>query len=263
MQSLTGYKVGGEGQPILLLHSSMSSKAQWKMLTSQLQENYRTLAVDLWGYGEAPYPAHLAERFRLQDEVDRVLAVLEQEQQDNAPLHVVGHSYGAATALRFATQYPERILSLTIYEPVAFHLLSPEEPAFLEIVDVVKGLERTLAQNDEMSATQQFIDYWSGPGAFKRYPSDIRNALSGQIRKVALDFKALIEEPTRLQDYASFPFNTYLMAGEKSPLSSRRISERMKESLPNLEFKQTPWGHMAPITHVAEINDLILARFLD
>ncbi|ABC31142.1 predicted Hydrolase or acyltransferase (alpha/beta hydrolase superfamily) [Hahella chejuensis KCTC 2396] len=263
MQSLTGYKISGDGQPILLLHSSMSSKAQWKMLTSQLQDNYRTLAVDLWGYGEAPYPTHLAEHFSLQDEVERVVAVLAQTVGNSAPVHVVGHSYGAATALRFATQHSERVLSLTIYEPVAFHLLSREEPAFLEIAEVVKKLEETIAQNDEMGATQQFIDYWSGPGAFKRYPADIRNALSGQIRKVALDFKALIEEPTRLEDYADFTFSTYLMAGEQSPLSSRRISERLRESLPNLEFKQTPWGHMAPITHVADINELILARFMD
>jgi pimeloyl-ACP methyl ester carboxylesterase len=38
-------------------------------------------------------------------------------------MHLVGHSYGGGVALRAAVERPERIASLTLYEPSAFHPL--------------------------------------------------------------------------------------------------------------------------------------------
>ncbi|TMH69675.1 MAG: alpha/beta fold hydrolase, partial [Betaproteobacteria bacterium] len=40
-------------QPIVLLHCSGSSGAQWRALAAQLGEHYRVLAPDLIGYGAA------------------------------------------------------------------------------------------------------------------------------------------------------------------------------------------------------------------
>ena len=41
---------------IVLLHSSMSSKAQWATLVEQLTPDFRCIPLDLLGYGTAPYP---------------------------------------------------------------------------------------------------------------------------------------------------------------------------------------------------------------
>ena len=41
---------------IVLLHSSMSSKAQWATLVDQLAPDFRSIPLDLLGYGAAPYP---------------------------------------------------------------------------------------------------------------------------------------------------------------------------------------------------------------
>ena len=112
------YAESGFGETVLLLHSSASSGAQWRYLTESLQETYRFLAPDLYGYGETDAwpgqgPLGLAEEAALAD----------ADLGNSDTLHLVGHSYGGAVALQFALQHADRLRSLTLIEPVAFHLL--------------------------------------------------------------------------------------------------------------------------------------------
>ena len=44
-----GLRVEGCGPPIVLLHSSMSSKSQWRELIESLRDRYRLIAIDLLG----------------------------------------------------------------------------------------------------------------------------------------------------------------------------------------------------------------------
>jgi pimeloyl-ACP methyl ester carboxylesterase len=82
------------------------------------------VALDLYGYGESDsWPGN--GPFTLTAEAALADAVLPT---GNGLIHLVGHSYGGAVALRFATQYPERLRSLVLIEPVAFHLLRDEGP---------------------------------------------------------------------------------------------------------------------------------------
>ncbi len=46
------YTRAGSGAPIILLHSSASSKEQWDAVRHRLQDRFEVLAVDLHGYGE-------------------------------------------------------------------------------------------------------------------------------------------------------------------------------------------------------------------
>ena len=39
------------------------------------------------------------------------------------PMHLVGHSHGAAVALEIAIQRPDLVRSLTLIEPAVYHLL--------------------------------------------------------------------------------------------------------------------------------------------
>ena len=47
----------GQGQPVVLIHSSVSGNRQWGPLTEALKDRYRVLAINLFGYGETtPWP---------------------------------------------------------------------------------------------------------------------------------------------------------------------------------------------------------------
>src|SRR5690348_9869377 len=114
-----GYSEAGSGETVLLLHATASSSAQWFDLAGVLRANCHVVAPDLYGYGETdPWPGN--RPFALSEEAALADAVLPR---DGRPVHLVGHSYGGAVALRFALQQPERLRSLVLIEPVAFHLL--------------------------------------------------------------------------------------------------------------------------------------------
>ena len=107
------------GRPVVLLHSSANSGAQWRALRADTEARYRVLALDLYGYGGTdPWPGHRA--LTLADEAALAEALIER---CDAPVHLIGHSYGGAVALRVALHRPESIATLTLIEPTAFNLL--------------------------------------------------------------------------------------------------------------------------------------------
>jgi pimeloyl-ACP methyl ester carboxylesterase len=242
---------------VVLLHSSMSSKSQWSALKAQLGDAYRCIAVDLQGYGGSPFPADAGEDYvhTLAHEVDAVAAAIASELEPGDAFHLIGHSFGGACALHMARRMPQRVLSLTLFEPVAFHLLPAAHPAKAEIVGVV---ERIHASTSDRDATRIFIDYWNRAGSFDAAPDNAQAKMMSQIAKVRLDFQALLGEPATLEDLSMLTMPALVMAGEKSPASTRLLVEQLGVSLPNATALTTRTAHMGPITHADVVNPLIV-----
>ncbi|WP_082616859.1 alpha/beta fold hydrolase [Massilia sp. Root418] len=243
---------------VVLLHSSMSSKGQWAELMAQHDSSYRFIAVDLLGYGKSPFPAGAEADFSLGHEVDAVNAAIAGKLAPDECFHLIGHSYGGATALRMARQLRARVLSLAVFEPVAFHLLPEDDAARLEIENVVADIHCAAGAQD---AARTFIDYWNRAGAFDALPEAQQQRFAAQIAKVKLDFQALLGEAATLADMAALDMPALVLSGERSPQSTRRVAECLAAALPNGAAMQTKGGHMAPITHAAVVNAL-LAGFL-
>jgi len=109
----------GSGDPVVLLHSSGSSATQWRSLAERLGERYKVIAPNLYNYGgTSQWPGR--RPFHLECEAEIVLALLKRV---NKRAHLVGHSYGGAVALHVAGLRRDLLQSLTLIEPVAFHLL--------------------------------------------------------------------------------------------------------------------------------------------
>lgn len=242
---------------VVLLHSSMSSKSQWSSLKSQLGDAYRCIAVDLQGYGASPFPADAGDDYvhTLAHEVDAVAAAIASELEPGEAFHLIGHSFGGACALHMARRMPQRVLSLALFEPVAFHLLPESHPAKAEIVGVVARIHASASDRD---ATRIFIDYWNRAGAFDAAPESAQAKMMSQIAKVRLDFQALLGEPATLDDLSMLTMPSLVMAGEHSPASTRRLVEQLGESLPNASALKTRTAHMGPITHADVVNPLIV-----
>lgn len=235
----------------------MSSQSQWNKLVARESQHYRFVAVDLLGYGRAPFPEEV-ERFTLGAEVDAVMAAIAAHVDADEPFHLVGHSYGGATALRLARELGPRVQSLCVFEPVAFHLLPPGAPALAEIRAVVAAIEAAPSRTD---AARRFIDYWNAEGTFAALPASQQARFAAQIDKVKLDFRALLGEPATLEDCARMEVPALVLSGSASPQSTRGVAALLAAALPHACALQTPGGHMAPITHADAVNDAI-ASFL-
>jgi pimeloyl-ACP methyl ester carboxylesterase len=252
------YLERGRGEPLVLLHSSGCSGAQWRALAERLSARYRVLAPDLYGYGAtAPWPGR--GPLRLAHEAQIVRAMLERA---GAPAHLVGHSYGGAVALHVAREDDAALRSLMLVEPVAFHLLHGRDArALAEIIAVAERVAAAVACGDYEGGFAGFVDYWSGAGAWDAIPAAKRTAMAARLAKVALDFHATLSEPARLEDFGMTAVPTLLVRGERSPRPTRRICELLASVLPECRLETVAGaGHMAPLTHREQVNALITAN---
>jgi pimeloyl-ACP methyl ester carboxylesterase len=103
------YYVGGEGEPLVLVHGLGGSAANWLALVPLLLPGRRLLVPELPGHGGSePLPAASS----LSAYADRIGLLLERE--GLAPAAVVGHSLGGAIALRLAIRRPELVSALVL-----------------------------------------------------------------------------------------------------------------------------------------------------
>jgi len=255
----TEYFVAGEGTPVVLLHSSMSSKEQWLRLCQTLQEQNRVIAIDLYGYGSAPFPCN-PETFSLLEEAERIDRIV-CNLVGNSQFHLVGHSYGGATALRYTYANKTRIRSLVIFEPVAFHLLDPGSAVLAGIIDIAGQVKSAVGCNNYSEATRLFIDYWSGSGTYRGLSDSKKRSLDACIAKVVLDFQAGISDPLTLDDYDSITTPVCLITGTRSREATRQITRNLADTLARAQLHSVDGAHMAPVSH-AEIVNPIITRFI-
>jgi len=246
----------GAGSAVVLLHCTLSSKNQWRGLSSLLAGEHRVIAVDLYGYGETPMPEKSGE-FTLWDEAELVASALERLLAPGESCHLVGHSYGGAVALCFAQRHPERISTLTVFEPVAFHLLHRDDPGLAPVLAMMAELARLLAAGLRAEAAATFLDYWSGPGSFAHYPARVQQDFARRTPKLALDFQALTGTPLTLDDYRGLALPVTVIAGRSSRLPALRVAEELCGALPDCRLRWVETGHMGPVTHPELLNPII------
>jgi pimeloyl-ACP methyl ester carboxylesterase len=243
-----------KGDNIICLHSSMSSARQWDGLMQRLQYTYRVTALDLHGYGKAPQ-WETGTVFSLDREVE-LMANLVSEL--DGPIHLVGHSYGGAVAIKAAQTYGKRISSLTLYEPVIFAALfsaDSDRAASDEIILLIEDLQYHFRCGDLFQAAQRFIDYWSGTGTWASIPVEAKSGLSKKMPTVLGNFEAILSEPNALADLASIEIPTLCLSGQESPRSVNAITDLLKRQLPQATARRFPgMGHMGPITHSEIVN---------
>lgn len=250
----------GSGEPVIWLHSSGTSKRQWRRMIEALPAGYRHLALDLWGYGETPMPDCSAD-FSLNDE-----AALAERFFDrfDGPCRLVGHSYGGAVALKVAQRNPARIRSVFAYEPVLFHLLEGRDDAAAERAEIGGVSQRTqdsVAAGDFAAASETFVRYWSGDPAWEALPQERRDQLAAVAPKAACDFAALHEESAPAPDYFVDGLKTRIAAGAGSPAPARKVASILGEARPGALEIIPEVGHMAPITHPQPVLEALLRHW--
>lgn len=256
MKPVAFARESGLGPAVLCLHSSGASSRQWDALAERLAGRHRVLAADLAGHGKSPGWG-AGEAPSLEGEVARLVPLLAGEGR----VHLVGHSYGAAVAIKLALALPGRVASLALYEPVLFRFLldAPgRDPGGEEIVRAAATMRAALAAGDGERSARTFVDYWSGEGAWSRIEAAARATIVERMPAVMGCFDALFGDGTRRDELARLHVPALLVSGTGSPASSRGVAAMLSGALPRLRRRVLEGvGHMGPVTHPGTVNPLI------
>jgi pimeloyl-ACP methyl ester carboxylesterase len=174
------YAEAGRGTPVIFVHGSLSDGEYWTDQIAPFSEHYRVFAYSR----RYNYPNVNPTRHGYSAVVDA-----EDLAEFIHALHlrstvVIGHSYGALTALFLAAKHPELVRALVLAEPPAMSLLahvSGKQTAkgkmMLDDIErrMVAPMRREFGKGDRNAGVATFIDYvFDDPRAWEKLSESSR-----------------------------------------------------------------------------------------
>ncbi len=131
------YEVLGRGRPLIFVHGWLGSWRYWIPTMQALSSEYRTYAVDLWGFGDS---GKRADRYGLEAQAELLHGFMHQLGILKAAF--IGHGLGAAVVAIFAQKYPDwadRMMAVSI--PLTGAAITPRliGTSVVNIVETVLG----------------------------------------------------------------------------------------------------------------------------
>lgn len=122
------YAEEGAGEKTLLfIHGLSSNLDAWKKNIGELKSDYRTIAVDLPGYGKS---SRNRKDYSLKDYADMLQEFIQKKDLKNVIL--VGHSMGGQIAMHSVLEYPETFEKLILIAPAGIETFTEQEAALMK-----------------------------------------------------------------------------------------------------------------------------------
>lgn len=253
----THYIDMGQGDTVVLLHAGGTSSGHWRKVAPLLQNGFHLIAPDLIGFGETE--SWRGERELTHDDQADLVRDIVGRAADGR-VHLVGHSYGGAVAVRFALRYPEAVESLVLIEPVLSPLLPQVGEAAL--FESERALARSFIEDAEagrsVSAWRRFIDHHNGDGTWEGLSGNARYRFLSMTRETADAYRSNLNNPTTLGDLEALDVRTMVVCGGRTSETYRRICAILRDYLPRctaLDLDDA--AHMSPLSDPERVAEAI------
>lgn len=111
-------RVGGQGEPVVLLHGYPQTHVCWHKVAPLLAARFTVVCPDLRGYGDSGHPPAGADSAGYSKRAMARDVVQAMERLGFHRFAVVGHDRGARVAYRMALDFPDRITKLAVLDIV-------------------------------------------------------------------------------------------------------------------------------------------------
>lgn len=231
----------------LAIHCTLAHSGAWRGLGEIMADELTLVAMDMACHGKS---GDWDRTGNLHD----VVTDMARSVMDDAPMDLIGHSFGATVALRLAVENPERVRSVTMIEPVYFAALIHDDPhqGTLYAQNHAPFAE-AFATGDMMEAARVFNRDWGDGTKWENVPQKAREYMAARIHFVTGSSAFLRDDSAGLMrpgmfDRAAMP--GLLIDADQSPPVSGLINDSLARRLPNTARVTVQGaGHMVPITH--------------
>ena len=163
----------GAGEPLLLVHGSVSEARTWQRHIEILSESFDVIAPSLRYFGSQPWPDEGSE-FGTERHAHDVLELIDALNLSN--ILCVGWSYGGNVAFHCGIIKPEKFRQFFLYEPATGSLIKntqKRENATKDRVDMFSRTAELLQTEQPKDVIEKFLDDVTGlPGAYQSMPKE-------------------------------------------------------------------------------------------
>jgi pimeloyl-ACP methyl ester carboxylesterase len=250
-------ELSGAGRPLVLLHGLGADRSQVRTALPP-PDGFQCVYPDLPGHGETPLQVGAGEigfdRF-----ATLLRGVLDRLEIERAVIG--GISMGAAIALRFALEAPERVAGMVLIRPS--WLDGPARP-HLEIVERVGHWQERLPKDAE-ALLESDPDYADLRNVNPQAAQSVRGLLTRrQAREGARVLGAMVADRpfARLDALGGITCKALVVANEGDPLHPIYIGRTLAVMLAHARLQMIPSRYLAPAEHLTALRGEV-GQFLD
>jgi pimeloyl-ACP methyl ester carboxylesterase len=253
------YGLRGAGKtPIVLVHGSWDSHADWDLLVPGLAESFRVLTYDRRGHSQS---GRLTGQGSIREDVADLAGLIDH--LSLGPAWVVGNSFGASITLRLAGERPDLLRGVIAHEPPIFAVLANDPVLAPMLEDVGKSVDavaRRIAAGDHVGAAEQFVETVAlGPGTWAQLPDHSRQTFIENAPTFLDEAKDPEQSTFDFEWIADFSRPLLLTKGGQSPPIFALVVAMLAEALPDAEVVTFPdAGHIPHVTHPNAYLEAIL-----
>lgn len=229
----------GDGEPLIFIHGTIGDYRAWISRMQPYSKDYRVVSYSRrYAWPNAQKFDSLVD-YSVRIHADDLFALIQK--LGFKKVHLVGHSYGAYTALTMALDHPELVQSLVLGEPPAASLAENSErgqesfDAFLE--NNLRPAARAFRADRNEAGLEHFIQGVMGDEfRLAQVPPEGKQGWMDNLLELwgaALNESFLPLNPSAIQ---SLDIPTLLLVGDRSPTWLAEISKELHRLLPRSEM---------------------------
>ena len=257
----------GEGDPVVLVHGSLGDYRSLGVLMDSLSKKYHVISYSR----RHAYPNNNivsdSSDFSINPHVKDLGELLKA--LNVGPAHLIGHSYGAFTALLAAMEQPQLVKTITLAEPPVMSLLQnvPGGDSILNrfITTVMIPASEAFKRNDSIQALHIFITGVTNDSTYySKLPPIAHDVMNKNILEIrGTSFTKNPFPNIGCEDLNKVKMPVLLVKGDKSPQFFTSITNELERCLTNREtvtLQNTTHG--LPYENPTAFNEAVM-RFFD
>jgi len=246
------YTERGEGPAVLFLHAFPLSASMWNKQTNALKDTYRTVAVDLPGFGKSerqPTPASM-ESF-----AQAALAVLDALEIKKAA--VVGLSMGGYVAFELRAHAPERVSALVLCDTRA-------TGDSVESRKAREATARAVEDDGQQVLAERMLPNLVSPAATPALKREIEKFITENPSDgSAAGLRALATRKDFTGNLKDISCPTLVIVGDHDTVTPPSDAQALAQAIPGAKYEAIPAaGHLSNLEN-HKAFDAVLRAFLD